>query len=517
MSSAQQAPARTSKSLRILHLEDDPADAALFKRTLARNGLQCEITQVISQGDFIAELANGHYDLIVSDYTIPGYSGLAALETACLRAPYSPFIFLSGTMQEEAALESLKLGASDYVLKDRPRRIVVAVQRALREAQEQTLLRYQAHRLREQAALLDLAREAIIVAEMGGIVRYWNRGAERLHGWKADEVLGQSTKDFLYKDLSWYNDAVTILHERDEWGGEVPKRTKAGGDLLMYTRWSLVRDQNGKPESVLSISTDVTEQREIRTQLLRVQRTETIGAMAGGIAHDLRNVFAPIMMASQLLGENPSESERQSLLNLLTGCAKRGSEMVSRILEFARGTGGLKQPLQIQPVFAELERLLANTLPRSITVKIKVEPELPAITANATQLNQVLMNLCVNARDAMPNGGVLTITVERSVSGSKRHPDSTPPPGNLLLISVADTGTGIPADLQTKIFQPFFTTKGPDKGTGLGLSTARAIIDDHAGVIDVYSQPDSGTTFLIYLPFAPQSSATSIPVKSQIV
>src|SRR6266446_6348077 len=338
---------------------------------------------------------------------------------------------------------------------------------------------------------------------MGGIVRYWSQGAERLHGWTRAEVLGRSTKEFLYPDLSWFTKAVKVVHERGEWSSDVKKRTKSGGELLMHTHWTLVRDSSGKPESVLSISTDITAQKKLEEQFLRVQRMESIGALAGGIAHDLNNIFAPILMTSQMLAEQLPEADRKKMLAILTGSAQRGAEMVGRILRFARGTGGLKTQLQIDAIVSEVARLLQSVLPRSIRIEIKIEAGLPTILGNSTQLHQILMNLCVNARDAMPGGGNLLLSVQPTILEKYTTPwELQPVSGHFITISVSDTGHGMSPEVLERIFEPFFTTKSPEKGTGLGLATVRGIVRNHGGFLEVFTQAERGTTFRVHLPAA---------------
>jgi len=410
-------------------------------------------------------------------------------------------MFFSGTIGEEAAIESLKRGAVDYVLKDKPARLVSAIRRALQDAAEQSDRRRQEQQLKHQAALLDLAQDAIIVTEIEGAVTYWNRAAERLHGWRSDEALGRCTKEFLYSDLSWFADAAKILRERGEWIGDVNKRTKSGGELLMHTHWTLVRDAVGKPELVLSISTDITEKRKLEEQLLRAQRVECIGALAGGIAHDLNNIFSPILVAGQMLGQNLREEDRKKAAEMITGCAKRGAEMVAHILAFARGTGGLKQRLHIEASIFEIGKLLQNILPSSIHLNIKVVPALQPVLGNPTQLHQVLMNLCINARDAMPRGGDLILSAQSSTFASYRTSwELEPISGPFVSISVSDSGHGMPQELLGKVFEPFFTTKGPERGTGLGLATVRGIVRNHGGFVEVFSEVGRGTTFHVHLP-----------------
>jgi PAS domain S-box-containing protein len=502
-------PLQTKPPIRILHLEDNPSDILLIKRTLAAEGLVCDVVSARSRSEFEIALEQPQYDLILSDYTIPGYGGMAALSAARQKHPEAPFIFLSGTIGEEAAIESLKRGAVDYVLKDKPARLVAAVKRALQDAIEQSRRNQQDQQLREQAALLDLACDAIIVTGMGGFVRYWNKGAERLHGWKMTEVVGRSTKEFLYLDLSWYAEAVRILHERGDWSGDVAKSTKAGTELLMHTHWTLVRDSAGKPESVLSISTDITERKKLEEQFLRAQRLESIGALAGGIAHDLNNIFSPILMSCQVLEEQVSLEERNLLLANITASAQRGSEMVGRILTFARGTGGIKQHLLIDAVVSEVFRLLQSVLPRTVKPELKLEPNLPPVLGNSTQLHQILMNLCINARDAMPGGGKLIIStqltrLEKYVTRWELQAIS----GSFVTIQVTDTGQGIPPEILDRLFEPFFSTKSPGKGTGLGLATVRGIVRNHGGFLEVSSQPGSGSTFQVHLPAATGNSQT---------
>ena len=498
-----ESDAQSKRPVRILHLEDDADDRFLIARTLKAEGLVCEFVEARSRPEFEEALQRHHYDLILSDYTLPGYSGMLALQAAQEKHPLTPFIFLSGTIGEEAAVESLQRGAVDYLLKDNPRRLVPAVKRALHEAAEQAERRRQQEQLREQAALLDLAQDAIVVTEMGGIVRYWSLGAERLHGWTRAEVLGRSTKEFLYADLSWFTEAVKVLHERGEWTSDVKKRTKSGSELLMHTHWTLVRDSSGKPESVLSISTDITAQKKLEEQFLRAQRMESIGALAGGIAHDLNNIFSPILMTAQMLAEQLPEEDRKKMIAILTGSAQRGAEMVSRILTFARGTGGLKTKLQIDPVLSEVARLLKSVLPPSINLEIKIEPGLPAVLGNSTQLHQVLMNLCVNARDAMPGGGNLLVSAQGTVLENYTSQwEVQPISGQFTTISVSDTGQGMSPDILGRIFEPFFTTKSPEKGTGLGLATVRGIVRNHGGFIEIFTEPGRGATFRVHFPAA---------------
>lgn len=354
--------------------------------------------------------------------------------------------------------------------------------------------------LHEQAALLDLARDAILVGDLNGTIRYWNKGAEDLHGWKSAEVIGKRTTEFLYADTEWLAPAIEKLLERGEWSGEVRKRTKSGGEVVTLTHWSLVREARHSG-SILSISTDITDKKQLEAQFLRAQRLESLGALAGGIAHDLNNVLTPIMMAAELLLEEPRPDARAELTSTLKTCATRGAEMISQILAFARGTGGEWVPISPAALVQEVCQLLQATFAKAIQFQAIVEPNLPLIQGNPTQLHQVFMNLAVNARDAMPGGGTLTFDarhVDLSAYVSKAEPK--PISGQFIAIAVRDTGHGMNAHTVNQLFVPFFTTKRDGKGTGLGLATVLGIVKSHGGFVEVASDLGRGSTFTVHLP-----------------
>jgi len=357
-------------------------------------------------------------------------------------------------------------------------------------------------RLKEQATLLDIASNAIMTCDLEGRILFWNKGAERLYGWSEREAIGKTDSDLLFKEESSQTlEARNRVVEHGEWTREVRQSTKDGKEVIVESRWTLVRDHKGRPKSRLVINTDITEKKKLEAQFLRAQRMESIGTLAGGIAHDLNNVLTPIIMAVDLLHDIIPEEARLSLLNPLRASAERGAEMVKQILSFARGTEGQRIELQIKHVIRDVDQMLRHTLPKTIELRTSLTKELWAVFGDATQFYQVLMNLCVNARDAMPGGGRLTVTAKNVTldEGSARgHFGSRP--GPYVVLNVADTGTGIPAEILDKIFDPFFTTKEVGKGTGLGLSTTSGIVRSHGGFINVESEAGKGACFSIYLP-----------------
>lgn len=358
--------------------------------------------------------------------------------------------------------------------------------------------------LREQATLLDNAQDAILVRGLDDEFRFWNKSAERIYGWSEAEVIGRDMKDLIYKNsLSQFADAKRATLSNGEWRGELRQNTRDGRDIVVESRWTLVRDDRGEPKSVLVINTDVTDKRKIEAQFLRAQRMESIGTLASGIAHDFNNLLSPIMMSIQLLQARIGDDDGQRLLAMLQMSAERGAGLVKQVLSFARGVEGERITLQPRHLIKEIVKILKDTLPKSIEVEFEAAEDLSVVAGDATQLHQVLMNFFVNARDAMPGGGKLTIKAENVfIDENYARMNLESKPGPFVLITIADSGVGISPHVINRIFEPFFTTKEHGKGTGLGLSTALGIVKGHGGFINVYSEPGRGTQFKVYLPAA---------------
>jgi two-component system cell cycle sensor histidine kinase/response regulator CckA len=359
-------------------------------------------------------------------------------------------------------------------------------------------------KIREQAALLDNAQEAIGVRSLEHRLIYWNKGAERLYGWTAEEALGKNPVDFLFKDNEeppQLIEAKRIVLEQGEWIGELRQVTKDGRGVIVESRWTLIYDNEGKPKSILIINTDITEKKMFEAHLLRVQRMESIGTLAGGIAHDLNNMLTPMMMSLQMLKEKFKDEQSQKLLTILEKNSQRSADLIKQVLSFSRGVEGERNPLQVVHIITEIEKIAKETFPRNIEIRTDIQKDLFTISGDVTQLHQVIMNLCVNARDAMPDGGILKITAsDFFIDENYVQIHAEAKVGSYVTIAVSDTGIGIPPKILDRIFEPFFTTKEFGKGTGLGLSTALAIVKSHSGFINVYSEVGTGTTFRVYLP-----------------
>ena len=633
------------RPVRILHLEDNENDHVLVREMLHADGLACEFVTAKTRADFDSALRQNKYDLILSDYTLPSFDGLRALNRAREVCPEIPFIFFSGTIGEEAAVESLKNGAVDYVLKQRPSRLAPAIRRALRSAGERARRKeaegalqqseerfrvvaratndvvwewdiktnkvwfsenfravfghrpedtgaalerwldlihpddkgrvttsvtgllasggriwWDEHRIRradgsyaqvldrasvmydsagkpqrmvgvtidmserkqaeakirEQAALLDKARDAIIVADLTEKIVYWNQSAERIYGWSAAEAIGKHLQEVLFhgNPPPGLQDTLQSVRERGEWVGELPELTKDGRPVIVQGRSTLIRDEQGRPKSLLIINTDITERKLLEEQFLRAQRLESLGVLVSGIAHDLNNTLSPILMGVEMVREEVTSPEVESILNTMQVSARRSADMVKQMLTFVRGGEAGKTLIHPAQLVKEMGRIISDTFPKSIQCRVRVDKSSWPVYGLPTQLHQVLLNLCVNARDAMPNGGTLMLSVKNEQLESAdvaSHPNAKP--GNYLCMSVADTGTGIPAEQLGKIFEPFFTTKAPGKGTGLGLSTSLNIVKNHGGFITVHSEVGRGTEFKFHLPAAMETPVEIAPEK----
>jgi len=354
-------------------------------------------------------------------------------------------------------------------------------------------------RNREQANLLNLASDAIIVRDLDNVVLFWNQGAARLYGWTTQEMIGAKTLDTFVKERNY--EAEIELLKTGFWIGQLTHQSKDGRPVIVNSRWTLVRDEEGSPKSVLVINTDVTETRKLESQFLRAQRLEGIGTLASGIAHDLNNILSPILMSCGILRREFEDEDTLKMLSIIEGSAERGAGIVKQVLTFARGVEGERVLLQLKHLVSELAKVMAQTFPRNIDIQTNFPPDLWTVVGDATQLHQVLLNLCVNARDAMPQGGSIRLAAENV--DIDQHFASMNPGAQLgphVVLRASDTGTGMSPETMEKIFDPFFTTKEVGKGTGLGLATVIGIVKSHGGFLTVQSEIGVGTTFSVFLP-----------------
>ncbi|HRK06577.1 MAG TPA: PAS domain S-box protein [Pseudobdellovibrionaceae bacterium] len=356
-------------------------------------------------------------------------------------------------------------------------------------------------KLREQAALLEKAQDAIIVRDLQHKILFWNSSAVRIYGWPKSEAIGKNIQTLLYSDPTHFLNATRTVLSKGEWTGELEQRTKDGRSIVIEGHWNLVTDEKGQPKSILVINTDITHKKKLEEQFLRVQRMESIGTLAGGVAHDLNNILTPILLSVDLLKMEIQDPKSVERLDNIGRSARRGAEMVSQVLSFARGMEGQRIEIEPATLIRDVVQIISETFPKNIQIDCKLADDPWNLIADPTQLHQVLLNLCVNSRDAMPNGGRLKLSVENMVIDEHYAAMNIEARvGPHIKIEVEDTGSGIPKAIMEKIFDPFFTTKEVGKGTGLGLSTSLAIVKSHGGFIRAYSDPGMGARFRIYIP-----------------
>lgn len=358
-----------------------------------------------------------------------------------------------------------------------------------------------ARKLKEQAELLEKARDAIIVCDVSQTVLFWNPAAAQIYGWTAAEAIGRPLNSLVDRDSESFAKAYARVFSDGEWSGQLLQYSRTGSKILVDARWTLVRDDRGIPTSILAIHTDITERHKLEQQFLRAQRMESIGTLAGGIAHDLNNLLSPIVIGVDLLRQLDQDESRLSIISDIGRSAERGANLVKQVLSFARGVEGARMPLRIDNLIRELRAIVENTFPKNIRFDYVQATDLWSVVGDPTQINQVLLNLCVNARDAMATGGRLTVKTRNLwLDGKDPALDPSKPSGHFVVIEVADEGTGIPPELIDRIFEPFFTTKEHGKGTGLGLSSVLGIVRSHGGFVTVYSELGKGSSFKVHLP-----------------
>jgi signal transduction histidine kinase/FixJ family two-component response regulator len=501
--------------LRILHLEDDAKDAELAQTMLEAGGFACQVTRVETQVDFCAALGRNDFNIILADYTLPTFDGISALKIAAAQRPELPFIFVSGTLGEEIAIEVFNIGATDYVLKTRLSRLVPSVIRALREATERAERAHAEESLRRSEAYLAAAQRLSRIGSFGwrpssGEI-YWSEESFRIFEYSP---MSTPTLEIIRRRV--HPDDVTAFDE------VIGHATESGRDFTHEYRLRIPdkkdkhvqivarahRDEAGRVDFVGAVM-DVTreksaqaERERLEQRLRQAAKMEAVGRLAGGIAHDFNNILGAILGYGELARNNLLEDSVARLqIDQMMQAGGRAKSLVDRILAFSRSGMGERVPLPVQSIVEETLELLEASLPVDIRLERRLyAPEL-AVVGDATQFHQVVMNLCTNAMHAMQGSGVLTVVLEQSANIERRIlSHGTLGAGRYVRLTVSDSGSGIPPAVLERMFDPFFTTKRAGDGTGLGLSMVQGIVADLGGVIDVATQVGAGTTFTIWLP-----------------
>jgi len=495
------------KPLRVLILEDVDADAELLLYELNRNGFEPDWQRVDSEADFLAHLRPG-LDVILADHTLPQFDALRALHCLKERGLDVPFILVTGTLGDEKAVECIKQGAADYILKDRMARLGPAIEQAM----EQRRLRLESAQALEELrrtdamlqALIQASPLAIVVIDRACQVVVWNATAERLFGWKSEEVIGQ-----MLPIIPADQRATFFADVASEFAGEQRNnlevlRLHKNGALVDVTLWTApLRNSQGEIVSTLGMFADATRRRQLEQQFQQAQKMESIGRLAGGVAHDFNNLLTVISGFSEMmLGSLPENTLAGRGIREIRKASERAALLTRQLLAFSRRE--IIAPVDLDPnaLVRDMDKMLRRLIGEDIDLICVLDPSLAPVRADPGQFEQILMNLTINARDAMPQGGQITVQSRNVPAAEITALGRKPPASDYVLFSVADAGTGMSAEVKAHIFEPFFTTKEPGKGTGLGLATVYGIVTQNQGFIEVDSEPGLGSTFRIYWPAA---------------
>jgi len=442
--------------LRVLIVEDSEDDTILLVRALRRGGYAPVFERVETPAAMTAALNQQKWDIILSDFAMPSFSASAALALLKRSGLDLPFIIVSGAIGEETAVTAMRAGAHDYVMKGKLARLLPAIERELREAEVRREHRQAEEALKESEekyrALFEQSTDAIYIASREGRFIDLNQSALDLFEYTREEMIGLDIK-------------------------------ATDGAILGYQ----------------GIIRDLTERKRLEQQVQQQERMAALGKLAGGIAHDFNNILMSILLNTEMLLNDPALSpdlapDVESILEE----GREASHLVRQILDFSRRSPIQTRLLNLKELLLGSMDVLRRTLPASIKLLLEMEAKDCIVKADPTRIRQVVMNLVVNARDAMPGGGELRVTSHRvRIQSDEKSPV---PPGEWVCLGISDSGTGIPPEVIPRIFEPFFTTKPKGEGTGLGLAQVYGIVKQHGGHIEVQTEVGQGTTFWIYLP-----------------
>src|SRR6266850_1041339 len=484
------------EQVRVLMVEDDDNDAVLINRELGRLTPPPAVQHVRTKPAFTAALEGFAPDAILSDHNIPGFSGWEALELAQRAHPDVPFILVTGSLDEETAVRYLKNGASDYILKDRLVRLGPALLEALERARQREALRTQESLLRQ---IIDANPSLIFVKDWNGRFVLVNQATAQVYGTTVESLVGKTDADF---NPNVQEIAHFLRHDRDVMSSGQPKiiaEEPVTNPTTGDTRWFQtikvpLRSPAEGTATLLGVATEITERKRLEEQLLQSQKMEAVGQLAGGVAHDFNNILTAIVGYTDLLAAELASNVRQiEDLEEIRKAARRAAALTRQVLE--------PRIIDVNSVVLNLDKMLRSLISENIELKTDLADNLGAARADPNQIEQVIMNLAINARDAMPDGGTVTIeTGNVTLDDAYAAQHVSVIPGEYVMLAVSDTGCGMDAKTQSRIFEPFFTTKPAGRGTGLGLSTVYGIVKQTGGNIWLYSEPGKGTTFKIYLP-----------------
>jgi two-component system, cell cycle sensor histidine kinase and response regulator CckA len=505
--------------IRILHLEDNLADAQLCLYRLRTDGLNVQVDVARNSKEFKEKAAAGNYDVILGDYRLPDWSGLDAVNWLRSGGIETPFILVTGTLGDDLAVECIKRGATDYVLKDRLDRLGFAIYRALQErgtrAERDRAQRELLERNEEYRSIIQGAPYGIYRADHDGNLLMANPALVTMLGYGSEtEVLKlKTTRDIfvnpVQRELALSQVSSGVTPSEHHW------RRKDGKQITVRLAGRRLPGKAGGAVNYEVFVEDITAQRTLEQEFLQAQKMEAIGRLAGGVAHDFNNLLMIINSCLELWQhEKTDAAKREKYVQQIRDAASMAAFVVRQLLTFSRKQVVERQIVDLNSILKDLSKMLPRLLGADIEVIIIPGRNLERVEVDRGHVEQVVMNLAVNARDAMPNGGKLVIETTNIELEEKEAGRMKLDPGRYVCMAVTDTGTGMDAETQARIFEPFFTTKERGKGTGLGLATVSAIVKENGGRVEVDSTPGKGSNFEVYFPAAAAAGQTPAAAKT---
>jgi two-component system cell cycle sensor histidine kinase/response regulator CckA len=504
----------TERPLRVLVVEDRDDDVILLLEELRRGGYDVTHGRVETEASLGLALQHSSWDILISDFSLPTMTAHQVLKTKNRLRPDLPCIVISGTVAEESAVDVLRAGARDFVVKDRMTRLVPAIDRELREAADRQRLKQSEESLSQMRERTQFALETVGVGTWESNLSLgtmsWSDVMESLHGLPPG-TFGGTCEAF-----------VALVHPDDQAAvrGLVTGSNGDGPDLRVEyrtchpdgsPRWMAgigrtVRDERGQPVRAAGVALDVTAQKQLEDQFRQAQKMESIGSLAGGVAHDFNNLLTVILGECEITTlQQPAGSEVAQSLDSIRGAAVSAAALTKQLLTFSRRQVVSPRLIDLNETIQSFAKILRRLVEESVQLDFQLAPAPQPVWADPGQVEQVLLNLVANARDAMPDGGRVTIATS-PVTSNRTRPRAALPPGSYVELSVADTGSGMSREVQARLFEPFFTTKPVGSGTGLGLATVHGIVKQSNGYIGVQSTPGKGTTFTVHLPMASRAA-----------
>ncbi|MBI2681839.1 MAG: response regulator [Acidobacteriales bacterium] len=507
---AQPANANGGKlPLRVLVIEDSEADAELSLRELRRAGVTFESVLVANERAFLEQLRRGHCDLILSDYNLPGWSGMAAFEALRREGKDIPFILVTGSMGEQAAVECMKRGISDYILKDRLARLPLAVRQAVEEKRQR-----EARQQAEERLFESTARFQAVTRATQDVIWDWDLRTDTI--WRSENL--QARFGFVAGEIEptvgWWEERIhpddrervstslrdAVNHHGETWSASYRLRRGDEGYASVLDRGRVLHDPAGRPIRMLGVLVDVTDHLQMERQISALHKFEALGRLAGGIAHDFNNLLGAIIGFSELLLDQVEGNDSaEKYVTEIRKAGNRAAQLTRQLMAFSRKQVLEPKVLDLNSIITDMSEMLRRLIGEDVQIDTIASPHLGTVKADPGQTEQVILNLVINARDAMPMGGKLTIetaNVDLDETYARMHVGVTP--GRYVMLAISDTGAGMDSKTLACIFEPFFTTK--KTGTGLGLATVFGIVKQSGGNIWVYSEPGRGTTFKVYIP-----------------